>query len=45
MAFDEFDVLKHLRIAEPFLVKEFAEISIDEIGRKAEVLNVRSHIP
>jgi hypothetical protein len=36
---------KHLNIAEPFLVKEFAEISIDEIGRKSFTLPALIDLP
>ena len=36
---------KHLKIAEPFLVKEFAEISIDELGRKSFTLPVLKDLP
>jgi hypothetical protein len=36
---------KHLRIAEPFLVKEFAEISVDEIGRKSFALPLLKDLP
>ena len=36
---------KHLKIAEPFLVREFAEISIDELGRKSFTLPILSDLP
>lgn len=36
---------KHLKIAEPFLVQEFAEISIDELGRKSFTLPLLHELP
>lgn len=36
---------KHLKIAEPFLVREFAEISIDELGRKSFTLPLLHDLP